>query len=89
MPMSDLTEHLRKAGKVKTEKKTLASRATIVGAREAKPKWKELRARYVAALEGLAAKVKAAKLPRTIHNSGIHAAATTVEQIANEIGGRK
>ena len=49
--MVDLTEHLRKAGKVKTEKKTLASRATIAGAREAKPKWIELRARYVMALE--------------------------------------
>lgn len=33
--MVDLTEHLRKAGKVKTEKKTLASRATIVEARKA------------------------------------------------------
>jgi hypothetical protein len=32
--MSDLTEHLRKAGKVKTEKKTLASRATIAEARK-------------------------------------------------------
>lgn len=87
--MSDLTEHLRKAGRVKTEKKTLASRATIAEARKAKESKRELRVRYVVALEGLAAKVKAAKLPRTIHNSGIHAAATTVEQIANEIGGRK
>ena len=87
--MVDLTEHLRKAGRVKTEKKTLASRATIAEARKAKESKREIRARYVAALEGLAAKVKAAKLPRTIHNSGIHAAATTVEQIANEIGGRK
>lgn len=33
--MSDLTEHLRKAGKVKTEKKTAASRATIAEARKA------------------------------------------------------
>ena len=33
--MSDLTEHLRKAGKVKTEKKTAASRATIAEARRA------------------------------------------------------
>lgn len=33
--MVDLTEHLRKAGKVKTEKKTAASRATIAEARKA------------------------------------------------------
>jgi len=45
--MVDLTEHLRKAGKVKTEKKTAASRATIAEAR----KVKALRARYVAALD--------------------------------------
>ena len=32
--MVDLTEHLRRAGKVKTEKKTLASRATIAEARK-------------------------------------------------------
>lgn len=33
--VDSLTEHLRKAGKVKTEKKTLASRATIAEARKA------------------------------------------------------
>jgi hypothetical protein len=33
--MSDLADHQRKAGRTKTEKKTLASRATIAEARKA------------------------------------------------------
>ncbi len=61
----------------------------LAKARSAKSEKADRQKRYVAALEGLAAKVKAAKLPRTIHNSGIYAAATTVEQIASEIGARK
>lgn len=49
--MSDLTDHQRKAGRTKTKKKTAASRATIAEARKAKASKRELRARYVAALE--------------------------------------
>ena len=41
--MVDLTEHLRKAGKVKTPKKTLASRATSTKARETKLRIASLR----------------------------------------------
>jgi hypothetical protein len=61
----------------------------LAKARSAKSEKADRQKLYVSALEGLAAKVKAAKLPRTIHNSGIHAAATTVDQIAKEISARK
>jgi hypothetical protein len=58
--MSDLTDHQRKAGSAITERKTTASRRTIAEARKAIPGKRELRARYVAALEGHFAKVQGA-----------------------------
>lgn len=49
--MSDLTDHQRKAGRTKTDKKTLASRATIAEARRAKEAKRHLHAMYFVVLE--------------------------------------
>lgn len=82
--MSDLTEHLRKAGKVKTEKKTAASRATIAEARSAKEAKRHLRAMYVVALEEVVTRIQTG-----CSMASICAASDEATAIRMRIGGRK
>ena len=49
--MSDLTDHQRKAGSARTERKAESSRANIAKGRDAKAEKRELRKQYVDAME--------------------------------------
>lgn len=85
--MSDLTDHQRKAGRTKTEKKTKASRRTVAMAREGKATLREHRARYVAALERVSDMIADTDTPW--NGVEINEANKVARRIRAELGGTR